>query len=81
MTHTQFIIQKRRLRGRGITLSRSLVTDEYRVNFVGGTEQTAYYTDWSDDAVNTGDAMAETEEENSARMRLRPLMPALDGRD
>jgi hypothetical protein len=27
---------------------------EYRVNFIGGTEATAYYTDDREDAVDTG---------------------------
>lgn len=31
---------------------------EYRVNVIGGTEETAYYTDDREDAVNTGSIMA-----------------------
>ena len=31
---------------------------EYRVNLIGGTEQTAYYTDDRQDAVDTGSVMA-----------------------
>lgn len=33
-------------------------TDEYRVNFTGGREATAYYTDDIADALATGLAMA-----------------------
>lgn len=40
----------------GITLSKR--SGEFRVNLVGGTESTAYYTDGIDDAVGTGLYMA-----------------------
>lgn len=40
---------------------RSLpATREYRVNFAGGREATAYYATEIDDAVNTGKRMAES---------------------
>jgi len=41
----------------GIEITRTEY-DEYRVNFKGGKEATAYYTDDIDDAIGTGKAMA-----------------------
>lgn len=41
----------------GIVLSRSF-DGEYCVNFRGGKEATAYYTESLDDAVETGEHMA-----------------------
>jgi glutamine amidotransferase PdxT len=41
-----------------ITIKRNKF-GEYRVNFVGGREETAYYTNDLHDAVATGKAMAE----------------------
>jgi hypothetical protein len=43
------------LRAIGVTLKKS--DGEYRVNFEGGPEKTAYYTDDINDAVKTGKAM------------------------
>lgn len=43
------------LRARGIVLSKK--DGEYRVNFRGGREGTAYYTDDLADALSTGQAM------------------------
>jgi hypothetical protein len=42
----------------GVTI-RKKDTGEYRVNFVGGREETAYYSEDLDDAYGTGQAMAE----------------------
>lgn len=52
---------KRQLSPKNITVSSRYVHDlqrEYRVNFVGGTEATAYYTEDLDDALETGMSMA-----------------------
>lgn len=49
---------KAKLKPLGITLTRRAATDEYRVNLVGGNEETAYYTDDLKDAVETGEVMA-----------------------
>ena len=48
---------KAALKPHGISLNKK--DGEYRVNFVGGREETAYYTNDIDDAVNTGIDMAE----------------------
>jgi hypothetical protein len=47
------------LRPLGITLRSDMESGEYRVNFSGGKEATAYYTPDLDDALNSGRAMAE----------------------
>ena len=47
---------KRILRERGISVNKR--DGEYRVNFLGGEEATAYYTDDIEDAIRTGLAMA-----------------------
>lgn len=47
-----------RLRAYGITCTRRPSTDEYRVNVVGGTEDSAYYTNDLGDAFGTGVDMA-----------------------
>lgn len=47
---------------RGLTLTRKTLgfkVYEFRVNYKGGDEETAYYTDDITDAVQTGLAMAE----------------------
>ena len=41
----------------GMTIRYNVGCDEYRVNFKGGTEATAYYTNDRDDAVLTARAM------------------------
>ena len=46
------------LRERSVRLSRTGVEGEYRVNYIGGQEPTAYYTDDLEDALATGLAMA-----------------------
>ncbi len=43
------------LLGPSVTLRKR--DGEYRVCLVGGSEDSAYYTDWLDDAVLTGGAM------------------------
>ena len=50
---------KNALRAYGITLRSITETKEFRVNYSGGSERTAYYTNDIDDAVNTGIAMAD----------------------
>lgn len=45
------------VRAFGLTI-RCGADGEYRVNFSGGSEATAYYTPWLDDAVDTARAMA-----------------------
>jgi hypothetical protein len=42
------------LRANGMVLRRIVETREYRVNFRGGAESTAYYTNDLTDAVRTG---------------------------
>lgn len=42
----------------GVGISFNKDDDEYRVNFKGGREATAYYTNDLDDAVGTGIDMA-----------------------
>jgi len=46
------------LQALGLTLTRDSQWDEYRVNFKGGSEGTAYYTDCLLDALQTGLDMA-----------------------
>lgn len=48
---------KAELKSQGMTISKTAF-DEYRVNFCGGGETTAYYTSDIEDAVNTGRDMA-----------------------
>jgi hypothetical protein len=43
------------LRANNMTISQN--RGEYRVNFEGGTEDTAYYTNDLQDAIDTGKAM------------------------
>jgi len=45
------------LRASGMTLVHTGIPGEYRVNFIGGLEATAYYTNDLDDAVGTAGAM------------------------
>lgn len=47
---------------------------EFRVNFIGGEEATAYYTSEADDALQTGQAMA-------ARRNAAPAAPAAGDTD
>jgi hypothetical protein len=54
---------KAELRPLGIALTKEPFGGEYRVNYWGGGESTAYYTNDREDAINTGKAMA-------ARVRL-----------
>lgn len=62
---------KRELRELGITLTKNQ-HGEYRVNFVGGSEATAYYTDSLDDAVNTGHSMATRPKEQTMEKVMCP---------
>lgn len=55
---TTFAQVKAELREIGITISVDRDYGEYRVNFAGGSEATAYYTNDIDDALDTGCAMA-----------------------
>lgn len=50
---------KMELRTVGIVITHLADTDEYRVNFKGGKEATAYYTNDITDAVLTGRSMAQ----------------------
>lgn len=54
------------LRSLGMVLTHS--DGEYRVNFKGGAERTASYTNDIDDAVGTGRAMAKWAEEEADRI-------------
>lgn len=54
----RFLDAKNQLKGIGITINRKASTGEFRVNFVNGTEATAYYTNDLQDAIDTGIAMA-----------------------
>jgi hypothetical protein len=45
----------------GVTASFNYNTDEYRINFVGGVEATAYYTNDLEDALATAHLMANRE--------------------
>lgn len=49
---------RKQLAACGMTLRRDAIWEEYRVNFVGGSDDTAYYTDDLDDALQTGLQMA-----------------------
>lgn len=49
---------KEKLRGLNIVITHSQEYDEYRINFKGGKEKTAYYTNDLADAIGTGQAMA-----------------------
>jgi hypothetical protein len=60
-TYTVASVARETLRAAGLTLRK--VEGEYRVNFIGGDEDTAYYTDDLTDAVSTGLHMARTNEE------------------
>ena len=72
------------LAGLGITIKKDTVgsgptgSGEYRVNYRGGDEDSAYYTSYIDDAVQTGQAMAKTVREFNAtakntRIEIRPI--------
>jgi len=50
---------KKHLQTLGLTLKHDAGTGEYIVNFKGGKEATAYFTDDLDDAVKTGEKMAQ----------------------
>ncbi len=45
------------LNARGLTITKKSATDEFRVNYKGGSEGTAYYTNDLEDAYHTGLAM------------------------
>lgn len=68
MTFTYKHVQER-LRDAGIVMSKR--GGMHRINFFGGLENTAYYTDNLEDALGRGIAMAETLKAAS-RTRLRP---------
>jgi hypothetical protein len=42
----------------GVTITRKVSTSEYRVNLLGGKEETAYYTDSLIDVIGTGRMMS-----------------------
>ena len=48
-----------------IDMTISYSYGEYRVNYKGGGEETAYYTDSLDDAFHTANCMAQEREERS----------------
>lgn len=58
---------KAALKPLGVTITRR-AEGEYRVNVVGGTEDTAYYTDYLPDALGTGRAMSSNTEEWARQM-------------
>lgn len=58
-TGAAFRAAKAELATIGITLTWREFAKEYRVNFQGGQEATAYYTPDLDDAIGTGKAMAQ----------------------
>lgn len=64
------------LREYGMTLSKSPHGGQYRVNFKGGAEATAYYTDDRDDAVLTGISMSRS---RKAVVNPQNAPAALDG--
>ncbi len=47
------------VRGLGLTISKNSF-GEYRINYPGAGEETAYYTDDPEDAMGTAQLMAET---------------------
>lgn len=49
---------KSELNAMGLSFRRTAWGDEFRVNYRGGTEDSAYYTDDLSDALDTGKAMA-----------------------
>jgi hypothetical protein len=63
-----------RLCGSGMTI-RKTEHDEYRVNFRGGKEATAYYTTDLDDAYNTGVIMAKEGKKGTAQRQLNEFDP------
>jgi hypothetical protein len=54
---------KQILRSVGITANYQREWEQYRVNFINGTEDTAYYTNEVQDAFETGLAMARRKNE------------------
>lgn len=56
---------KAEMRAIGISLRYLVDTGEYRVNYAGGAEATAYYTNCIEDAVATGHMMAARKEGHS----------------
>jgi hypothetical protein len=58
---------KAKLKPLGVTITRRVATGEYRVNFVGGVEPTAYYATDLKDAVETGEAMSKEARKNGVR--------------
>jgi hypothetical protein len=53
-----FTDTKKRLAHHAITVNRTGEGNEHRINYKGGREETAYYTDDHKDAYGTGLAMA-----------------------
>lgn len=51
---------------KGLVLTKDADSGEYRVNFKGGKEATAYYTDDLPDAVGTGEAMCKERNKKAA---------------
>jgi hypothetical protein len=58
MTEWTFAHARDEIRAVGCTITRRPDTNEWRVNFSGGTEATAYYAGSLADAVDTARAMA-----------------------
>lgn len=56
---------KREVKAVGLVATRT-ECDEWRVNYRGGSEATAYYTDDADDAVATARAMSHAQSETTA---------------
>lgn len=54
---------KKQLSAIGVTI-KTIEGTEYRINFKGGSEASAYYTDDLEDALITGKVMAERQEIN-----------------
>lgn len=51
---------KATIHGMGMSVQWNSDTREFRVNFPGGAEATAYYTNDADDAIGTAKAMSDS---------------------
>lgn len=74
MAEWTFKLAREAITAVGCTIRRTQC-DEWRVNLLGGTEATAYYTGTLDDAVNTARAMAKPAE-LATDCSGRPMIPA-----
>ena len=68
---------KKQLRSIRMTMrNRQDLCDHFRVNFIGGDERTAYYTDDLQDALSTGVAMAARGVDGEIRHRVQVVIDA-----